>query len=98
MSTFPMTGKPGRPYRDFAIVLLLLLIVWLPGCASRQYHAVPECEVIPPPKATRFIEAGVDEKLVLMSNSYIAASKAAASCNNQIRIINASNEAIDRVN
>lgn len=93
MRTFPMTAKPGRPYQDLAIIIVLLAIMFLPGCANHDYQAVPECKVATPPDPDRFIKAGVDERLVLMTNSYIAASKYVGECNNRIKLVNAANKA-----
>lgn len=98
MRALPMTGKPGFPWRNLAMVLILIgLLIITTGCESRQYQAVPECEIAPPPDASRFVDAGVDERLVLMSSSYIDASKKAAECNNRIRLINSSNKALDKL-
>lgn len=93
MRTLPMTGKPGRPYQDIAIILVLVVIMFLSGCANKEYQAVPECKVAAPPDPDRFIKAGVDERLVLMTNSYIMASRYAGECNNDIKLINAANKA-----
>lgn len=95
MRTLPMTGKPGRPYQDMAIILILVAILFLPGCANKDYQMVPECEVAAPPDPDRFIKAGVDERLVLMTNSYIKASKYVGECNNRIRVVNAANKAAE---
>lgn len=95
MRTLPMTGKPGRPYQDLAIILILVAILFLSGCANKDYQMVPECEVATPPDPDRFIKAGVDERLVMMTNSYIRASKYAGECNNRIKVVNAANKAAE---
>lgn len=93
MRTLPMTGKPGRPYRDLAIILVLVAILFLSGCTNKEYQAVPLCKVATPPDPDRFIKAGVDERLVLMTNSYITASRYVGECNNNIKLINNANKA-----
>lgn len=98
MCSLPITGKPEWPWRNVLIILVMIsLFILASGCSNKQYQVVPECDVATPPDSEQFIKAGVDEKLVLMSNSYIAASKAAASCNNKIRLVNASNKAVDKL-
>ena len=98
MCALPMTGKPGQPWQKVVIILVLLsLFILASGCSNKQYQAVPECDIASPPDAEKFIKAGVDEKLVLMTNSYISASKNVANCNNRIRLVNASNKSVDKL-
>ncbi len=92
--TPPPAGRPEKPSKWWALIVLIGSLL-LPGCTPDiHYQAVPECPVIAPAEPERFIAAGADERLVMLGDTYIAQVKAVALCNTDIRLINASNKAV----
>lgn len=89
----PPPNRPEKPSK-WKLLLLALLSLLLPGCATQVYQAVPECTVIRPMPVEKFLNASADERLVLQADLYIAQVKAVGSCNNTIRLVNASNRAV----
>ncbi|QTH80498.1 hypothetical protein PA10_00300 [Pseudomonas phage pPa_SNUABM_DT01] len=96
MCSIPLTGRPKVPPPSGLLLLAVLLVLpFLHGCGNNQYKAVPECAITTPPDVKRFAQGNPDERLVLMSNAYISQTKNVNDCNAKIRLVNASNKAVD---
>lgn len=72
---------------------LIALAVLLSGCSTHTYQPVPLCALVPPQDPARSVEASPDERLVMMTNSYIGQVRAVSNCNLNIKLINAANGA-----
>jgi len=77
------------------LVAVVVVLLALGGCTHKTYQSIPQCSVVMPPKADDYINATPDEQLVVMTSSYIAQVKEVATCNNNIRLINARNKSED---
>lgn len=93
MYALSLTGGPKRPVAALALVLVVVLFA-LVGCADRQYREVPQCEVVQPPNAEKYLAASPDEQTVMMTSAYIGQVKAVRNCNTAIDLINARNKAV----
>lgn len=97
MRALSLTGGPKVPGPSSLLLLVVLVaVLMLHGCAHVTYQAVPQCEPANPPKGERWVKATPDEKLVLMTSAYIKQTKVVADCNADIRLINAANKAADK--
>lgn len=89
--SFIDTDTPKGPRKRLMVILLAVVAALLPGCKTVPYQAVPECPIVQPPAADRYLTSNPDERLVHMSDAYIRQVKAVGECNNRIVLINASN-------
>jgi hypothetical protein len=95
MCSLSLTGGPN-PNRSSLVVTLMLIavmVVLLGGCETKSYRSVPFCDMVTPPSPERYIDATPDEQTVMMTDVYIAQIKATSECNDNIKLINASNNA-----
>ncbi len=93
----PTPPKRPSPNGKWLGAVVVAAVFGLPGCTPKVYQAVPECAVVKPVSPERYLDASTDERLVLVSSTYIAQVKAVAKCNNDIRLINTSNKARDAI-
>ncbi len=94
MCTLPMTGRPKWPIPVGFLIMAVVLLAALSGCQAQPYHEVPECNVAKPPQPEQYLDATPDEKLVIIGDAYIHQVKSVMRCNNNIRLINARNNAV----
>lgn len=97
MRSVSLTGGPKMPGpSSFFLLVVLFAVLFLHGCTNRTYRAVPQCTPAKPPKGEQYTNANPDEKLVQMTSAYIRQTKVLSDCNDDIRLINAANKAVDK--
>lgn len=94
MCTLSLTGRPKWPVPIGMLLVMAVVVMALAGCQAQPYHEVPECNVAKPSDPERFLNGTPDERLVILGDAYIHQVKSVARCNNNIRMINERNKAV----
>lgn len=93
MYAISLTGGPQKPFRIGILLIIVIVVLALAGCDTRQYREVPLCIITEPPKPDQYIEATPDEQTVMFSSAYIRQVNAVRDCNLNIEAINERNKA-----
>lgn len=94
MCTLSLTGRPKWPMPLGLVLITVVMMIALAGCQAQSYHEVPECNVVKPSDPGRFLNGTPDERLVILGDAYIHQVKSVTRCNNNIRLINERNNAV----